>query len=310
MQFVKGLCLFGLSFGIVFCAACFASAQEVSFVSNPVWLSTTQTTEGETVQASTVITKQDAESVTGEVAFFSNGKDIGTAEFSLPSNVGGVVVAVSFTPEKGTHLVSAKVTRAVALQNGASVAVDVTAEAKAGETLTIDPDNDHDKIVDAQDADDDNDGISDADEKTGGTDPLKQEANAAPAVAGAATSTSLAGATETAKDIGAQVFAKTEELRNSVANYFDGKVEETEAARQAKQEAVKDFVEGDIEERLIDVKPLSEQVKDTSGILEGLKLQVYKIGSFVFSNMYVFYIVFIGLILLILRKIWKRYSLD
>lgn len=308
---MKGLCLFGLSFGVVFCAACFASAEGVSFVSNPVWLSTTKTTEGETVQASTVITKSGADAVAGEVTFFSNGKNIGTKDFSLPSNVGGVVVAVSFVPEKGTHLVSAKVTRATVTRNGSEEAVTVSGEAKAGETLTIHPDADHDTIVDSTDPDDDNDGVSDVDETKNGTDPLKKEASAAPAVAGTSTANAISGATETAKTIGAQVFAKTEDLRNSVANYFDAKLTETEVAQKAKQEAAKDFVEVDIDERLVaDPKPLAEQVKDTSGIIEGLKLQVYKTGAFIFSNIYAFYIILIALILLIVRKIWKRHSLD
>lgn len=303
MQWMKSLGLFGVSFGIVFCAVAFANAQEVSFVSNPLWLSTTHTTEGETVLASTVITKTTDESVNGEVEFFSNGKSIGTKEFSLPSNVGGAVVAVSFVPEKGTHLVSAKVTRATRGENQVTVA----GEVKAKETLTIDPDNDRDQIADAKDADDDNDGVSDEDEKVAGTDPLTKAA--APAVAGASTSSAVTQATETAKNLGAKIFEQTEALRNSASNYFDEKIAEAEAQKKAKEDAADDFE--DIETRASgDGKPLSEQVKDTSGLVERFKIQAFKIGSFIFSNMPVFYIVTIGLILLILRKVWKRHSLD
>lgn len=308
MWFVKSLCLFGVSFGVVFCAVCFAYAEEVAFASNPLWLSTTETTEGEKVQASTVVTKQDAESVSGTISFFSGGKLLGTSDFSLPAGVGGAVVSVTFAPEKGTHQVSAKITRAVVSRNGAEEPVQVTGEAKAADKLVVTPDNDRDKIADAIDADDDNDGISDADEKVKGTDPLKSEVQA---VAGAASSSGafIDDATNAAKDTSALVFARMEELRNSAANYFDQKLKEAEEVRNVKQEAAADLP--NIEDVVVaPPKPLSEQVQDTSGLLEGIKAQAYKVLSYVFNNVYLFYIIIIVFVLWILRKIWRRHSLD
>src|SRR5690606_35244856 len=123
--------------GVAFCAVCFANAQEVSFVSNPVWLSTSRTTEGETVILSTVITKSGAETVSGTVEFFANDSSVGVADFSLPSDAGGAVVSVSFVPSPGAHAISAKVTRAVIVRARGEETVRVAGEAKAGETLTI-----------------------------------------------------------------------------------------------------------------------------------------------------------------------------
>lgn len=282
MEWLKGVGLFGVSFGVVFCAVTFANAQEISFVSNPVWLSTMQTSEGETVQASTVITKSGGEAVEGEVEFFSNGKGIGTKSFSLPPNVGGVVVTVSFSPEEGEHLVSAKVVRATVERGGEDVALKVAGEVKAGETLKVAPDT--------------------------RTRTSAAESESVPAVAGASTTATAGEVAETAKTVGAKMFAQTEAMRNSAANYFDTKLEETAVERAAKQDVADDFE--DVEDVVAKPRSLGDQVKDTSGIIEGLKLQMYKAGAFLFGNMYAFYIFTIVLVLWILRKIWRRHSLD
>ncbi len=294
MKWIDGLCVFALSFGIVFCAACVANAQ-VSFVSNPLWLSGSHVTEGVTVQASTVITKQSAESVQGTVTFYSNGTSIGTSDFTLPSSVGGVVVAVSWAPEKGTHLISAKVTRAVA---GNSQDLNVSEEVKAKETLTVDADTDRDGISDTNDADDDNDGISDVDEKKNGTDPLKKE-GAMPSVAGAAT-TSASGLVTQAKNIagpiGESVVETTEGWREKGKKFFEGKVAGASNTEGFASTTNADFV--------------NNPKEGVMGIWEMIKHYAYKAGSFIFGNVYAFYIFFILLILWIIRKIWRRYSLD
>ena len=306
MPFLKSICLFGFSFGVAFCAVCFANAQEVSFVSDPVWLSTSRAMEGETVIASTVITKSSTDAVQGSVEFFANDASIGTTEFSLPSDVGGAVASVSFVPRPGTHRISAKVTRAVIARESGEETVTVAGAPAAAETLTIEPDNDRDRIADASDPDDDNDDVSDADEKTNGTDPMKKETSE-PTVAGTST-VSLAGAGERAKDVGAKVFAQTETLRASMANYFDRKIAQAEAEKEAKQAAARD--EQDIEEKLAHPKPLTEQLQDTSGLFERFKIQLFSIGSFFTDNVYAFYILGMLIVLGILRAIWRRHSLD
>jgi hypothetical protein len=294
MKWIDGLCVFALSFGIVFCAACYANA-EVGFVSNPLWLSSSHVTEGVTVQASTVITKRDLEKVDGTVTFYADGKAIGTSDFSLPSNVGGVVVAVSWVPEKGTQTVSAKVTRAVA---GDSQDLNVAEEVKAEEKLTVDPDNDRDGVADAKDEDDDNDGVTDAEETKNGSDPKSKETSAAPTVAGA--STTASGLVEQAKDlagpVGETVVETTESWREKGKDYFDGKVAGTGNTKGFASTTNKDLV--------------NNPKEGVMGIWEMAMAYGYKAGAFIFGNVYAFYIFFIVLILWLLRKIWRRYSLD
>lgn len=294
MQWIKGLCVFALLFGIVFCATCVVNA-DVEFVSNPLWLSSSHVTEGVTVQASTVITKQDVESAEGTVTFYANGKAIGTADFSLPHDVGGVVVAVSWVPEKGTHALSAKMTRAV---SGSSQDLKVSGEVKAKETLSVDPDNDRDGVEDAKDEDDDNDGVTDTEETKKGSDPLKNETKTG-VVAGAAT-TSPSAIIEQAKNIagpiGETVFETTEGWREKGKEYFDGKVAGNTNTKGFASTTNKDLV--------------SNPKEGVMGIWEMVMVYAYKAGSFIFGNVYAFYIFFILLILWILRKIWRRYSLD
>jgi hypothetical protein len=297
VKWIDGLCVFALSFGIVFCAVCVVNA-DVGFVSNPLWLSSSHVTEGVTVQASTVITKRDVEKVDGTVTFYSNGKEIGASDFSLPSSTYGVVVAVSWVPSQGTHLVSAKVTRAVAGEKDVNVAEEV----KAKETLSVDPDNDRDRIADAKDDDDDNDGVTDADEKKKGTDPMTKDASAqagaSPAVAGASTSPSAL--VEQAKDIagpvGETVFETTEGWREKGKEYFNGKVAGNTNTKGFASTTNKDLV--------------SNPKEGVMGIWEMVQAYFYEAGAFVFGNVYAFYIFFILLILWILRKIWRKYSLD
>jgi hypothetical protein len=270
MKWIDGLCAFALSFGIVFCAACVANA-DVGFVSNPLWLSSSHVTEGVAVNVATAITTQGVERVDGTVSFFANEKEIGTADFLIPSNAGGVVVAVSWVPGAGTYSVSAKITRAVA---GNAQDLNVTEEVKADEPLVVEAERD---VVSTQ----------------------GRGAAAAPAVAGAAT-TSVGGIIEQAKSIagpvGAEVIETTESWREKGKEYFDGKVVETGNVQGFASTTNKDLV--------------SNPKEGVMGIWEMVQAYFYKVASFIFSNVYAFYIFFILLILWLLRKIWRRYSLD
>lgn len=297
MRWIDGLCVFAVSFGVVFCSVCFVNADEaVSFATSPLWLSSTHVTEGMNVQISTVVMKKDADSAMGTVTFFAAGKTIGSADFSLSNSVGGAVVAVSWVPEKGKHAISAKISKVTISREGKEQTLAVAEELKSTETLTVDPDNDRDGITDPTDQDDDNDGIPDAQEIKDGTNPLvKEVAKAAPAVAGAAT-TSVSGivdqATDIAKSTGNSVFETTESLREKGKSYFDAKV-----AAQGNVASFASTTNSDI-------------MKNPSGILATAKNYVFKAGAFIFGNIYVFYIVLILFAMWILRKIWRRYSLD
>jgi hypothetical protein len=316
MRIVKELILFVLSFSLVLGTAYAANAEEVvSFASSPLWLNTAHVTEGKLVQISTVVMKRGSENVFGTVRFIAGGKEVGTADFSLSDSVPGAVVAVSFVPPPGKHSISAIISEARVIKTGNEETVKVSDEIKASETLVVDADMDRDGIPDATDLDDDNDTISDLDEKKNGTNPLAKEVSktvATPAVAGMAT-TSLNDAVEKASALahvtGNTVFATTELFRTKGAAFFDEKLRAAETTREAARAAAADIQTAD--ERAVEgFRPLSEQLKDTSGILGGIKVQVYSIGATLFKNAYAFYIVFIVFVLWVLRKIWRRHSLD
>ncbi len=295
MQWIKGACLFAVSFGLVFCCALYVHADElVSFATAPLWLSSTHITEGKSVQVSTVVMKKDAESAHGTVTFFADSAVIGSADFSLSSDVGGAVVAVSTVPAKGSHKISAKISKVTVMQGGKEQTIAIAEEIKSSETLVVDPDNDRDGIPDATDPDDDNDGVPDSVEIKNGTNPFVADAPvAAPAVAGAATTNAngyVDQATNIAKSTGSNVFQTTESLRAKGKDYFDAKS--------------KGDVSGFGSTTNADI------LKNPSGILAAAKSYAYKAGSFVFGNIYAFYLILILFVLWLLRKIWRRYSLD
>ena len=296
MQWIKGLCLFGLSFGIVFCAACFANADAVSFATNPLWISPTHVTEGREVKISTVVMKTDADSARGTITFFADGAQVGSAPFNLSQDVGGAVIGVSFVPSNGTHSISAKISEVVVTKAGKEETVPASGEIAAKEKLTVDPDADRDGVTDSIDADDDNDGVSDSEEIKRGTDPKKKEeaAQASSSVAGA--STSVSSVVEKAKGvagpIGGNVFAATENVREKGKEFFDKKISTQGNVSGFASTTNADFAQNPI------------------GILAMVKNYAYKAGSFIFGNVYAFYLILILFILWLLRKIWKRYSLD
>lgn len=313
MYLIKGFTLFALSFGLVFSATYVANAEEaVSFASSPLWLSQTHVTEGVTVQVSTVVMKKEVDSAQGTVTFLSDAKVIGTADFSLSSTVGGAVVAVSFVPQIGVHGISAQISKVTVSRDGKEVVSTVPQSIQATEKVTVDPDTDRDTLTDAIDPDDDNDGILDAEEVKAGTNPkVKEVSKQEPVVAGAA-STSLdivSQAKVLAEKSGSSVFQKTENFRLNSAAYFDDKKTAAIKARDAKRA---DAVPKDVDlDTLIEDKPsLREQVGDRSGMLENAKVQSFSILSMIFNNKYAFYLISIFFVLWMVRKIWKRYSLN
>ena len=290
------------------------AAEPVSFATSPLWLSTTHTTEGTGVRVQTVVMKSGDEDVSGSVTFYADGKTIGTTDFSLPSSVGGVVVSTAWAPTKGVHSISAKITKATRSHDGKEENIAVSEELRASDKLIVDPDNDRDGISDAMDPDDDNDGVSDIEEKKNGTDPLIKNVPKAPeqaaAVSMASTSDMVSKATDIAKTTGFSIFDKTETFRTSAGDYFQTKLDEAVIARAKKIASATTTPADDNKIIVAQPKSIADQLKDTSGMLEGVKVQLFKILTFIFKSIYAFYIVLIFLILWILRKIWKRYSLD
>jgi hypothetical protein len=105
------------------------------------------------------------------------------------------------------------------------------------------------------------------------------------------------------------VFGKTEVFRTSTAAYFERKLSEAQVARMEKWAAAQNIEDGaDLDKLLVaEPKPLMDQIQDSSGLFEGIKIQAYKMLAFVFNTAYAFYAILALIVFWILRKIYKRF---
>ncbi|PIR87027.1 MAG: hypothetical protein COU11_02240 [Candidatus Harrisonbacteria bacterium CG10_big_fil_rev_8_21_14_0_10_49_15] len=136
-----------------------AHAQEYGFLERNIWFSQELLFAGETVRIYTVVFNGSEEDVTGTVEFYDQAEKLGEAKFSLAKGEQLRDVWIDWLAKEGEHAITARI-------NGASSAI---------LTKVVDGDRDGDKIGDREDLDNDNDGISDAQEKKDGTDPFKAD---------------------------------------------------------------------------------------------------------------------------------------
>lgn len=109
--------------------------------------------------------------LTGIVRFTDNEKRIGTSNVSALS--GRLVEAwVDWSPTYGEHKLVVSLGNAEVHVVGEGSKPATLADITVEETLTVDYDTDKDFTGNKTDTDDDNDGVSDTDEKTRGSDPL------------------------------------------------------------------------------------------------------------------------------------------
>ncbi len=110
--------------------------------------------------------------LTGTVRFTDNGTRIGVSSVSaLPGRL--VEAWVDWTPTYGEHVISATLTNVQIHTVGETPETGVVENTIAEDTIFVDYDTDADGTPNEKDTDDDNDTVSDTDEKTKGTDPLK-----------------------------------------------------------------------------------------------------------------------------------------
>lgn len=274
----------------LFLPASVHAVASVSFATSPLWLSAARIVVGKSVTISTAVMKVGDEKVTGGVTFYANEKQIGFSDFSLGAHTYGAVASVSWVPAPGTYNISAKITRAVITRDGKEEALVVSTEVKSSEALVVLLDIDGDGIPNMDDPDDDNDGISDDDERRGGTNPLVKDAPPKSQVAGVSTSTTsdiLALTGDAAQSLGSSLFDRSENLRKKGGAYVGNKLMEWQAATGT-----------------------ATSSKDIDWWWSGLKLYGLHILSFFLNNIYAFYIALIFIVLWIIRKIWRRYSID
>jgi hypothetical protein len=112
--------------------------------------------------------------LTGTVEFFVNDTSIGSSNIRVLK--GRVVEAwTDWTPAYGNQEVRATITNVVLHKIGGATTSVQIADVLATDARVVDRDTDNDQIGDERDTDDDNDGVSDADERLRGTDPTKPD---------------------------------------------------------------------------------------------------------------------------------------
>lgn len=150
-------------------------------VSRGVWLSDKNALAGDKIKLYTVINNNDFVSLTTQVQFFNNGKQIGVVQVNNLAREEARQIGLEYTLPDGKYTISIVLANAVAeTANGDTRSLSET-ELKASQTsaaLDIDLDTDKDRTGNRVDPDDDNDGLTDVKEIEQGTDPLKSDTDA------------------------------------------------------------------------------------------------------------------------------------
>ena len=186
----------------------------------------------------------------------------------------------------------------------------MTKELRAAHSLIVLKDTDRDTKPDDSDPDDDNDGLSDIEEKKNGTNPLVKEVKPTPKVLGASTTATTSSAlvdrvVDTATSIGNMAFEETEEMRLAADAYVGAKLANIEANIAARPTNTSESGTTSIQFR-----SFKDQVSDVGGLLDSAKYYALKCIGFIVGSIYAFYLFLIAVVLLVLRKIWRRHSLD
>ncbi len=84
------------------------SAVQAGFPSQPLWVSATAPSEGETIVISTVVINDTSATLRGTLTFLANDMRIGAREFELPSSK-SQIHSIEWKPKKGEYRVSAKI---------------------------------------------------------------------------------------------------------------------------------------------------------------------------------------------------------
>lgn len=136
-----------------------------------LWYSSPTLFAGEPARIYIALRNHTDQDLTGTVKFTDNGKRIGVTNVSaLPGRL--VEAWIDWTPGYGEHVVRATLSEVRVHTLGETPESGEVESMIAEDTIMIDYDTDKDGVGNVSDTDDDNDGLSDADEIAAGTDPL------------------------------------------------------------------------------------------------------------------------------------------
>jgi hypothetical protein len=163
----------------LFLPLCALAAGQNAGIIQGLWYSSDQPIADEALRIYVAIRNNTGQDLSGTIEFFDNEKRIGHK--SVEALDGRIIESwADWTPEFGTHTVSANLSRVILSKAGTSTEVHESVSSLAQDVVFVDRDTDHDGIGDARDQDDDNDGTSDRAEIEAGTDPLAAEAKDEP----------------------------------------------------------------------------------------------------------------------------------
>ncbi len=149
-----------------------AAAENVGFIPSNIWYSKEPFFDGDKIRIYTVIYNSSGQDIAGTVAFYDNGTEIGTTNFSIAQ--GRVQdLWIDWTAAVGPHTISASIKNATTqLPSGEKVAVTVANAQAGGREQVVEKDTDRDGISDVKDSDADGDGLSNTEEQKRGTNPF------------------------------------------------------------------------------------------------------------------------------------------
>lgn len=136
-----------------------------------LWYSADEIFAEQPVRVYVALRNNTEHDLTGTVTFTDNGSRIGSSQISaLPGRL--VEAWADWTPTRGEHELRATLSNIQIHEiGGTTTRIEVESDL-AEDVLIVDIDTDKDGVGNSEDADDDNDMISDEDEITAGTDPL------------------------------------------------------------------------------------------------------------------------------------------
>lgn len=144
------------------------------FVSG-LWYSSNNFFGGDNVRIYSAIQNNSGFDIIGKIQFFDNEEIIGESEFSV---ISGRLVEkwTDWIAKNGDHNIYIKlIDTKKAVIGGGYESITLAFDSSYTDKRFIDSDTDDDKIGDIVDADDDNDGLSDEEEKVFGTDSLNKD---------------------------------------------------------------------------------------------------------------------------------------
>ncbi len=168
--------LLGLLFSATVPSVALAQAtSSAGIAKEAMWFSKDPFFAGDKITLYVPVYNSSTNRLEGIVAFFDNGIAIGRENLKVDANGGFQAVGVTWTATAGNHRFTAKIEGGHFADDAAATVPSSTAAPEA--KRFADNDTDKDGVGDKTDADDDNDGLTDAEEKRAGTDPLKSDSD-------------------------------------------------------------------------------------------------------------------------------------